>query len=79
MVYDKVVELLAEQLGVDEDSITPDTNIVDDLGAASMDVVELIQSLEDTFNILISDDRIRKCFTVKELSDFLEAETDKRN
>ena len=79
MVYDKVVELLAEQLGVDEDSITPDTNIVDDLGAGSMDIVELIKSLEDTFNIIISDDRIRNCFTVKEISDFLEIETGKHN
>ena len=74
MVYDKVAELLSEQLGIDEESITPDASIIDDLGADPVDVVELIKAMEDTFNIIISDDRIRKCSTVKEVCDFLESE-----
>ncbi len=72
MVFDKLRELLAAQLGVDEDSITPDTNILDDLGADSLDVMELISTLEDEFNIIITDERIRELTTVKEVCDFLE-------
>ena len=72
MVYEKLKEVLAAQLGVDEDSITPETNIMDDLGADSLDLVELISTLEDEFNIIITDDRIRELYTVKEIVDFLE-------
>ena len=72
MVYEKLKELLSEQLGVDEDSILPDTNIVDDLGADSLDVIELIGSLEDTFNIIITDERIRELTTVKDVVNFIE-------
>lgn len=72
MVYEKLRELLASQLGVDEDSITPETNILDDLGADSLDVVELISSLEDEFNIIITDERIREMTTVKDVVSFIE-------
>ena len=72
MVYERLRELLAEQLGVDEESILPDTNIVDDLGADSLDVVELITTLEDEFNIIITDERIREVSTVKEVVAFIE-------
>ena len=72
MVFNKVRELLAAQLGVDEDSITPDTNIVDDLGADSLDVVELISTLEDEFNIMITDERVRELTTVQEVADFID-------
>ena len=75
MVYEKLKEVLAAQLGVDEDSITPETNIVDDLGADSLDLVELISTLEDEFNIIITDDRVRELYTVKEVVDFLETLT----
>ena len=72
MVFDKLKELLAAQLDVDEDSITPETNIMDDLGADSLDVVELISTLEDEFDIIITDERIRELTTVKEVVDFIE-------
>ena len=72
MVYEKLKEVLAAQLNVDEDSIMPETNIMDDLGADSLDLVELISTLEDEFNIIITDDRIRELYTVKEIVDFLE-------
>ena len=72
MVYAKLKEVLAAQLGVDEDSITPETNIVDDLGADSLDLVELISTLEEEFNLMITDDRVRELYTVKEIVDFLE-------
>lgn len=72
MVFDKLKELLAAQLDVDEDSILPETNIMDDLGADSLDVVELISTLEDEFSIIITDERIRELNTVKEVADFIE-------
>ena len=51
MVLDKVKEILSTQFDVDADSITPDTDIVDDLGADSLDLVDMLMSLEDEFNI----------------------------
>lgn len=72
MVYDKLKELLCTQLGVDESMITPDTNIMDDLGADSLDVVELISALEDEFNIMITDERVRELNTVQEVADFID-------
>ena len=72
MVFEKLKELLAAQLGIDEDSILPDTNILDDLGADSLDVIELIGSLEDEFNIIITDERIRELTTVKDVVNFIE-------
>ena len=73
MVYEKLCELLASQFGVDESTITMDTNIVDDLGADSLDVVELISCMEDEFNLIITDERVREPYTVREVVDFIEA------
>ena len=73
MVYEKLCALLADQLGVSVEDITPDTNIVDDLGADSLDVVELLAALEEEYNIMITDERVRDMFTVKDVADFVEA------
>lgn len=56
MVFEKLRALLARQLEISEDKITMDTHIVDDLGADSLDVVELIMSLEDEYGIVITDE-----------------------
>ena len=72
MVYEKLRALLAEQLGISVDDIAPETNIIDDLGADSLDVVELITALEDEYDLIITDDRVRELYTVKEVSDFIE-------
>ena len=72
MVYQKLCEFLSEQLGIDQVEIRPETNIIDDLGADSLDVVELISAMEDEFNIIITDERIRELFTVGEVAEFLE-------
>ena len=72
MVFDKVRELLAEQMEVSEDEISMDTHIVDDLGADSLDVVELITSLEDEYGIVITDEAIRELYTVREVVEFIE-------
>lgn len=72
MVYDKVRQLLSEQLEISMDEINMDTNILDDLGADSLDVVELITSLEDEYGIMITDEAIRELYTVREVVDFIE-------
>ena len=72
MVFDKVKELIVEQLDVDEDSVTSGANIQDDLGADSLDVVELIMSLEDEFGISISDTDAAQLYTVGKIVNYLE-------
>ena len=72
MVFEKLRTLLAQQLEISEDKITMDTNIVDDLGADSLDVVELIMSLEDEYGIVITDDAVRELYTVREVVEFVE-------
>ena len=57
MLFEKVRDILAEQLEIDPESITLDTNIVDDLDADSLDFVEMITSIEDEFNIVVTDER----------------------
>ena len=73
MVYEKLRALLAEQLGISVDDITPETNIIDDLGADSLDIVELLAALEDEFDLLITDERVRELYTVREVAEFIES------
>lgn len=72
MVFEKLRELLASQLEVSEGQITMDTNIMDDLGADSLDVVELIMALEDEFDLVITDEAVRELYTVREVTEFIE-------
>ena len=72
MIFDTVRELLAHQLEVDPETITPDTDIFDDLGADSLDVVELVMSIEDTFGITIEDEKAAELTTVRQVVDYLE-------
>lgn len=73
MVLDKVKALLATQFDVDADTITPDTDIVDDLGADSLDLVDMLMSLEDEFNIgEVPDDMVEKIRTVGQLVSYIE-------
>ena len=72
MVYQKLCEFLAAQLDVDKADIRPETNIIEDLGADSLDVVELITAMEDELNIIITDERIRELYTVGDVAEFLE-------
>ena len=71
--FDKIKEILVDVLGVDEDDIKPESKFVDDLGADSLDLVELIMSLEDKFNIEISDEEAEKIVTVKDAMDYIDA------
>ncbi len=65
-VEERVVNIVAEQLGVDKDKIKPESNFVNDLGADSLDTVELVMELEEEFDINIADDAAEKIQTVGE-------------
>ena len=71
-VTDKVKGIIVEQLGVDEEEVTPDASFVDDLGAESLDTVELGTALEEEFNIEIPDEDAEKITRVKEAVDYIE-------
>ncbi|MGN0488463.1 MAG: acyl carrier protein [Ruminococcus sp.] len=73
MVFEKVQAILAEQFDVEEDKIVEDTNLQDDLGADSLDVVDLLMSIEDEFEIEIPDDEIENLKTVGALVSYIEA------
>ncbi len=73
MVEKKVKEILADQLGADVTKITLDTNVATDLGADSLDLVEILMSLEDEFGVSIPDEQIAEIKTVKQIVDFVEA------
>ena len=72
MIFEKVRDALASQFELDPASITMDTNLLDDLGADSLDVVELIMALEDEFGIKISDEDAVKLDTVGRICDYLD-------
>ena len=72
MIFENVRDALAQQFEIDPETITMDTSLIDDLGADSLDVVELIMSLEDIFGISISDDEAAQLTTVRKIVDYLE-------
>lgn len=71
-VADKVKEIIAEQLGVKKDEVTDDAKFIDDLGADSLDTVELVMALEEEFGIEIPDEDADKMMTVGEAIKYIE-------
>ena len=71
--FEKLKETLVDVLGVKADDIKADSRFVEDLGADSLDLVELIMSFEDKFGVEISDESAEKLITVKDVLDFIEA------
>ena len=72
MVFEKMKQILAEQLDADIDSITLETDIADDLGADSLDVVEMLMSIEDEFEVEIPDEQIESLKTVGNVVDYIQ-------
>ncbi len=71
-IYDRLKTIVTEQLGVDEEEITPQASFVDDLNADSLDLVELIMSLEEEFGLEISDEDAEKIVTVQDAATYIE-------
>jgi acyl carrier protein len=72
-VEDKVKKIIAEKLSVDAEEIVPKASFVDDLGADSLDLVELIMSMEEEFDIDISDEDAEKLVTFQDAIDYIKA------
>ena len=71
-VLERVTNIVSEQLGVDKDKITSETSFVNDLGADSLDPVELVMELEEEFDVNIPDDAAEKIQTVGQAVDFID-------
>lgn len=76
-LMDQVKKIIIEQLGVDDAQVTPDAHFIDDLGADSLDTVELILSFEEAFNISIPDEEAEKLETVGKALEYLEEKLEK--
>lgn len=72
-VQDKIRKIIAEKLSVEPEEVVPDASFIDDLGADSLDLVELIMSMEEEFDIDISDDDAESLTTVKDAIQYVEA------
>ena len=70
-VEEKVTEIIVEQLGVEEDDVTPNAKFIEDLGADSLDTVELVMALEEHFDIQIPDEDAEKISTVGEAIEYI--------
>ena len=76
-VADKVKQIIVEQLGVDENQVEPAASFVDDLGADSLDIVELVMAFEEAFGLDIPDEDAEKIKTVKDAIDYIESKSKK--
>ena len=72
-IEERVKQIVVEQLGVKEEDVSGDSSFVDDLGADSLDTVELVMALEEEFNCEIPDEEAEKITTVKEACKYIEA------
>ena len=72
-VEERVKQIIVEQLGVDEGEVTPSANFIDDLGADSLDTVELVMAFEEAFDIEIPDEDAEKITRVKEAVEYIES------
>ena len=77
-VEDKIKTIVAEQLGVSEDEVTPEASFADDLGADSLDIVELVMAIEEEYGIEISDDDAEKIQTIQDAISYIEERTKER-
>jgi acyl carrier protein len=76
MVFDRVKEIIADKLSLDADEITMEASFIDDLGADSLDIVELIMALEDEFDMEIPDEDAEKISTVADVVEYIRAHSE---
>lgn len=70
-IFEKIKEIIVEQLGVEEDLVTMESSFIDDLGADSLDIVELIMALEEEFDLEIPDNDAEKIVTVGDVAEYI--------
>ncbi len=75
-IAQRVREIIAEQLGMNEEDVTPEANFVEDLGADSLDIVELIMAMEEEFEIEVPDEDAEKLLTVQQTIDYIRDKAD---
>jgi acyl carrier protein len=73
VIFEKVQKIIAEQLGIDKEEVTLESQIVDDLGADSLDVIELLMMFEEEFDIEITDEESEKLLTVGDVVEYIKA------
>ncbi|MCL2365604.1 MAG: acyl carrier protein [Oscillospiraceae bacterium] len=73
MIFEKIREALATQFEIDPETITPETDVMNDLGADSLDLVELIMTLEDEYGVSVTDESVYEHKTVGEIANFIES------
>ena len=71
-LFDEVKEIVVEQLSVESEEVTEDASFIDDLGADSLDIVELVMALEEKFNLSISDDDAEKLKTLNDVVKYID-------
>lgn len=76
MIFDKVKDIISDQLGIDADEITMESSFTDDLGADSLDIVELIMALEGEFDLEIPDEDAEKINTVGDVVEYIKAHSE---
>ncbi|MGN0527857.1 MAG: acyl carrier protein [Eubacterium sp.] len=72
MIFDEVKEILVEQLGINEDDVELTSSLVDDLGADSLDAIDIVMSIEDEYSIEVPDETIEQMKTVEDIVNFIE-------
>ena len=70
-IKNRIVEIIANQLGIEEDDVTAEASVIDDLGADSLDVVELVMALEEEFDLEIPDEEAEKITNVQNIFDYM--------
>ncbi|MBU3180393.1 acyl carrier protein [Clostridium psychrophilum] len=76
MMFEKIRECIASQLGIDEEEIKMESSFVNDLGADSLDIVELIMALEEKYDIEIPDEEVEKIVTVGDIVEYVKARSE---
>jgi len=73
MVFEKVRDIIVEQIGISESAVTPETSLVDDIGADSLDIFQIVSNLEEEFNIEFAQDSVEVMKTVGDVVEYINA------